>query len=202
MAPENKKNQIPPTEDLMREHGVLLRILLIYKAIIEQSGKGLCYPPLLCPVIADTAAIARDFIEEYHQRLEENYVFPVFLRHGQYVDLVHILLEQHNAARQLTRLILHYTRQCGGQELQSIFYLMGQYIRMYEPHSAREDTVIFPAFRSLVSDDEFRQLGELFEDIEEQKFGENGFQRVVNHIARIEQSLGIYDLSQFTPKLY
>jgi hemerythrin-like domain-containing protein len=125
LSPENKKNQIPPTEDLMREHGVLLRILLIYKAIIEQSGSlDLRSPPLLCPVIADTASIAQSFIEEYHQRLEENYVFPVFHKHGQYVELVHILLEQHNAARQLTRLILQYTRQCGRQDLQIIFYLM------------------------------------------------------------------------------
>jgi hypothetical protein len=73
---------------------------------------------------------------------------------------------------------------------------------MYVPHSAREDTVIFPAFRDLVSPEEFKQLGELFEDIEEQKFGKNGFQRIVDHIARIEQSLGIYDLSQYTPKFY
>jgi hemerythrin-like domain-containing protein len=40
---------------------------------------------------------------------------------------------------------------------------MQQFIRMYNPHEAREDTVLFPAFRKLVSSHEFDALGEDFE---------------------------------------
>ncbi|PUA35693.1 hypothetical protein C8Z91_28915 [Paenibacillus elgii] len=71
---------------------------------------------------------------------------------------------------------------------------------MYEPHEAREDTDLFPALRSIVTPKEFKNLGELFEEIEEKRFGKNGFQRIVQFISRIEQTLGIYDLSQFTPQ--
>jgi len=70
---------------------------------------------------------------------------------------------------------------------------------MYDPHSAREDTVVFPAFHGLVTPEEFKKLGETFEDIEEEKFGKDGFNHIVNDIAKIEQVLGIYNLSQFTP---
>lgn len=70
---------------------------------------------------------------------------------------------------------------------------------MYDPHSAREDTVIFPAFHKLVPAQEFKELGERFEEIEEQKFGENGFEHIVNEVANIEKVLGIYNLAQFTP---
>src|SRR5207237_5266049 len=35
-----------------------------------------------------------------------------------------------------------------------------QFIRMYNPHEAREDTVLFPAFRKIVSPHEFDALGE------------------------------------------
>ena len=38
-----------------------------------------------------------------------------------------------------------------------------QFIRMYNPHEAREDTVLFPAFRGIVSANEFDSLGEDFE---------------------------------------
>lgn len=69
---------------------------------------------------------------------------------------------------------------------------------MYEPNSAREDTVVFPAFHELVTPEEFKELGERFEKIEEQKFGENGFQHIVNEVAKIEKVLGIYNLAQFT----
>ena len=37
------------------------------------------------------------------------------------------------------------------------------------------------------------------EDEEHRRFGQTGFQGVVDNVADIEKSLGIYYLSQFTP---
>jgi len=78
--------------------------------------------------------------------------------------------------------------------------MLSQYIRMYAPHEAREDTELFPAFRKLVGSDEFERLGSQFEEIEERRLGKEGFKRIVNQVAQLEKSLGIYDLSQFTPR--
>ena len=77
---------------------------------------------------------------------------------------------------------------------------MSQFIRMYNPHEAREDTVLFPAFRTIVSKNEFDSLGEDFEKEEDKRFGQDGFFKVVDQVAAIEKKFGIYDLSQFTPK--
>ena len=43
-------------------------------------------------------------------------------------------------------------------------------------------------------------MGDKFEEIEHQKFGKPGFEGVVQKVAEIEKSLGIYDLASFTPK--
>lgn len=72
---------------------------------------------------------------------------------------------------------------------------------MYSPHEAREDTVLFPAFRKIVSRHEYDSLGEEFEKSEHEKFGEDGFATIVDKVARIEKRLGIYELSQFTPNI-
>jgi hypothetical protein len=72
---------------------------------------------------------------------------------------------------------------------------------MYGPHEAREDTVLFPAFRGVGSAHEFGALGEEFEKREDRLFGRNGFESVVERVARIERQLGIYELAQFTPKV-
>jgi len=72
---------------------------------------------------------------------------------------------------------------------------------MYRPHEAREDTVLFPAFRKIVSQHEYDSLGEEFENNEHKIFGEDGFETMVNKIADIEKQLGIYELAQFTPKV-
>ena len=70
---------------------------------------------------------------------------------------------------------------------------------MNSPHEAREDTVLFSAFRGIVSANEFDSLGEV-EKKEDELFGDDGFFKVVDRVAEIEKKLGIYDLAQFTPR--
>ena len=74
-----------------------------------------------------------------------------------------------------------------------------QFVRMYRPHAAREDTVLFPALRRVVSGHEYGALGEQFEDEEHRLFGEDGFEKVVDEVAQLERRLGLDDLARFTP---
>ena len=67
------------------------------------------------------------------------------------------------------------------------------------PREAREDTILFPAFRKIVSEHEYDALGEEFEKKENQLFHDDGFEKNVNAVAKLEKELGIYDLAQFTP---
>lgn len=76
---------------------------------------------------------------------------------------------------------------------------MTQFITMYRPHAAREDTVVFPEFKKLISPKEYHQLGDVFEAQEHKLFGKAGFQGVLEKIAGIEKALGIQDLSKYTP---
>ena len=48
----------------------------------------------------------RDFIENYHERSEEQAVFPRFRKAGKMVPLVDTLLTQHQAGRRVTQTIL------------------------------------------------------------------------------------------------
>lgn len=200
---EENKVEISPTEDLMREHGILHRILLIYRdALIYLRGQKINNQVNIYSIIYSTAIIAQQFIENYHQKLEEQYVFPKFSQNPEYSVLISTLLTQHNAAQELTNRILYTSslkNSCYFVINLNLICLISSYIRMYDPHSAREDTVVFPAFHELVTPEEFNELGEIFESIEEEKFGKDGFNRIVNDVAKIEQVLGIYNLSQFTP---
>nr|WP_274226641.1 hemerythrin domain-containing protein [Clostridium sp. 'White wine YQ'] len=152
-------------------------------------------------IIYNTAMIAQHFIEDYHQKLEEQYVFPKLSSNSKYSELINTLLNQHNAARKLTNNIIYSSTKntCYFENDLQLIRLLSLYINMYDPHSAREDTVIFPAFHELVNPEEFKELGDLFEKIEEQKFGEDGFERIVSEVTNIEKVLGIYNLDQFTP---
>lgn len=68
------------------------------------------------------------------------------------------------------------------------------------PHAAREDTVLFPALRVIVTRQEYDGLGEKFDEIERKAFGTDGFDIYLDQVTAFEKRLGIYDLAQFTPK--
>src|SRR5438477_9505731 len=81
-------------EDLMKEHGVLNRCLLIY----EEGLRRLRAKEEVTPqVFQHTATVVRHFVEEYHEKNEENFIFPQFKRAGKLTDLVATLLKQHKA---------------------------------------------------------------------------------------------------------
>ena len=197
--PPHEEEDVAPPEDLMREHGVLKRVLLIYDGAIRRIDAK---QPLSPDPIKNSAQIIRSFIEDYHEKLEEDHLFPRFEKAGKLADLTSVLRTQHQAGRRLTDQITQLATAASLKDVSSASRLreaMRQFNRMYAPHEAREDTVLFPALRTVVSKNEFAALGEDFEKKEHQLFGEDGFEKMVDRVASIEKALGIYDLSQFTP---
>ncbi len=197
---ESEGQEVSPPEDLMQEHGILNRILLIYDTCqIRLSAKT----DLSRETLGSAANIIRTFIEDYHEKQEEQYLFPRFRKAGQLTGLVNVLLQQHKVGRQITDRILQLTKSQTANEAESreLIGLLNNFNAMYRPHEAREDTVLFPAFRKIVSRHEYDSLGEEFEKNEHKLFGDDGFETMVGKVAAIEKSLGIYDLAQFTPEV-
>ena len=200
-APVPASPGLPPDDDLMREHGVLKRVLLCYREMTRRIEAG---NRVTAPDLHDAALIIHDYIEGFHEGLEEGYVFPRLRRDPAVVGTVTTLLVQHARGRVLTQFIL---ARATPSDLTSsgtrarLAAAMQAFVRMYEPHEAREDTVIFPAFRQIVPAQELAGLGQHFDDLERQQFGRDEFGAMVARVARIEQNLGIYDLNQFTPRV-
>ena len=191
---------IGPGEALMREHGVLRRVLLVYGEIGRRLEAG---AELDAGALRESAAIVRTFVEDYHERQEEDFVFPRFERANKLVDLVRVLRAQHQAGREVTERIQAAARQAAMSNAAARDHLRADllaFIRMYEPHAAREDTVLLPALHEIVSPSEYDALGEDFERREHAAFGEDGFEHAVARVAAIERTLGLENLAQFTPK--
>ena len=194
-----KQPEVTPPEDLMREHGVLDRVLLVYEAGLKKFDAKEDFDPA---VLVNAAQIVRDFIENYHEQSEEQAVFPRFKKAGKLVPLVDTLLAQHKAGRKVTETILQAapgSRQ-DGDDRRWLVPAIQSFIAMYRPHAAREDTELFPLLRGLVSPHEYDAMAEDFERKEHQLFGADGFEMMVQRVAGLEQSIGINDLAQFTPR--
>jgi hemerythrin-like domain-containing protein len=199
MVTGKKEEEVTPPEDLMREHGVLDRVLLLYEAGIRKFSSNEGFDPAL---ITQSAEIIRDFINNYHEKSEEEHVFPRFRRAGKMVDLVDTLLRQHDAGRKVTETILRLapSSRTNTNDRRQLIGSMQSFITMYRPHASREDTDLFPKLKDVVSSNEYDSMAEEFEKKEHQLFGEDGFEKMATRVAQLEQQMGIHDLNQFTPR--
>jgi hemerythrin-like domain-containing protein len=185
----------------MREHGVLRRAILVYReAAVKLRAKPAGVDP---DALRRTALLFRSFGEDYHEKkLEEAHIFPAIKRAGgpaaAYVD---ILIAQHQRGREITDYVLAVTAKGAivSADAEPLARALDGVELMYEHHTAREDTVVFPAWKDALSAHQLDEMGEKFEEIEHQQFGKDGFEDAVAQIAHIEQALGIADIARFTP---
>jgi len=189
----DEEAEVTPGEDLMQEHGVLERVLLIYEEGARRMNAG---EPLDLAVIAGAADIIAKFVEQYHERNEETFVFPRLEAAGREAPLVATLRLQHQRGRAITQQIKTLCQGPASSDLTRALTVFG---RMYRPHAAREDTVLFPAFRHVIGNSAYRDLGEELEEQEEKLVGKGGFERTVVEVSALEKRFGIDELSRFTP---
>ncbi len=198
---EDKGKEVPAVEDLMREHGVLRRALLVYSEAGSRLSLGKGEVPF--ELLGRTAALFRSFGEDYHERaLEEKHVFPPLIRAGgQNAALAKTLTTQHERGRQITEYVSAVAKRgsIGAADAGAFANMLASFVRMYQHHAAIEDTVVFPAWKKAISAARYHELTEQFEDLEQRMFGEDGFEDALQTIAVIEQAFGLADLSALTP---
>lgn len=196
------KKEVIAVEDLMREHGVLRRALFIYSETASRLRKN---PSSVLPdELGKTARLFQAFGEDYHEKkLEEAHIFPAVLKAGgEAASYPGVLVEQHRRGREITKYILTMTQggKLDAHSAKRLAQALESFVRMYRPHASREDTVVFPAWKDFLNEKQLDEMNDRFEDIEHQQFGRDGFENAVRQISDIEKKMGIFDLSEFTPK--
>ena len=194
---EGGEDDVTPSEDLMREHGVLRRVMYLYD---EATRRFEAHEEVPLDALAGGAQIIRHVIEDYHEKLEENFLFPRFEKAGKLADLTAVLRRQHEKGRDLTAQIMALAKAPLGEPDQAKLILaLRSFNHMYRAHAAREDTVLFPALHSIVGKHEYDEMGEKFEAKETEMLGDHGFEHAVEAVGKLEASFGVDDLAKLTP---
>src|SRR5207248_834239 len=125
--------EVTATEDLMREHGVLRRALLVYTAA---AAKLRTDPSKISPdALQQTARLFRAFGEEYHEKkLEEQYIFPAVKQAGgQAAAYPDVLVVQHNRGREITEYVLAVTQgaKLGAANADALAKALESFVLMY-----------------------------------------------------------------------
>jgi hemerythrin-like domain-containing protein len=147
-----------------------------------------------------------DFIFPLFRKADKAAVATKVSTATELTDLVKTLTSQHDTGRKIVDQITLLAKADALKDKDSRGRLadsLRRFSRMYRPHAAREDTVLFPALfqkDSIMTAAQFAEMGDKFEDKEQELFGKNGFEKIVADVAGMEKALGIEDLDQFTPK--
>ena len=187
---------VSATEDLMREHGVIRRVLVVYRECASRLRASPSAP--VGEGLQRAASLMRKFGEEYHEKqLEEAHIFPSLAKSA-VAGTAQTLLAQHKRGREITDLVLASTKgPIDSKNAESLARTLESFARMYEQHTAIEDTLIFPAWKKAISKKQLEDMGESFEKIEHDAFGKDGFEDAVAQIGEIEKALAI-DLAALT----
>lgn len=192
--------EVTAAEDLMREHGILRRALLVY----QESATRLRQDPASIPpdALEKAANLFRVFGEDYHERkLEEVFVFPIVKRSpGAAASYVDVLLVQHERGRAITDYVLSITQadRIPSNSVEPLAKALESFVRMYQHHAAMEDTIVFPVWKAAVGEAELDLLAAKFDEIEADEFGGDGFDAALTRMDEIETSLGLSNLEMFT----
>jgi hemerythrin-like domain-containing protein len=193
------EEDVSAVEDLMREHGVLRRLLVVYAELVPRLGtEAQRVDP---EALVAAAKLFRDFGENYHERiLEEEYLFPELRRAGgTTAAMVEVLVAQHERGREITDYIERTAAQ--GRivaRAASLADALGQFVRMYNAHATWEDTVAFPSWKKRQSKARLGELAERFEEIERRQFGGDGFDLALARVGVIERTFELGDVGRFT----
>ena len=170
-------------------------MLLAYRAMHDRLHRG---EDLDAGVVVDAAQIIADYVESFHEGLEEAYVFPRVA--GSHAGLVRTLLTQHDRGRHLTAAILTTAAQLPSAKARTALGgHLATFVAMYEPHEAWEDTLIYPALRAGTDQHTLDLLAERFADLENRQYGDDALAQMLDRVTGVEQRLGIADLAAFTP---
>jgi len=157
-----------PTLDLLQEHGsikVLLRILekmcgkLEFKENVDSAD------------MKKIVALIREFADKCHHGKEENLLFPAMKENNipEEVSLVDLLIEEHNAGRNLVK---NMAESIGQKDLAKFSENARGYVKLLDQHINKENTILFPMAGKSLTEEKQKKLAEGFEDIEKNVIGE------------------------------
>ena len=117
--------------------------------------------------------MVKDFIEGFHEQMEELYIFPMMRAVAKFEKIIDLLIAEHIASSHITTAI---TNLANTKKFPEMRVALAKFIKLYRLHSLREDTIIFRKFRKLVgvtSSQPFQKRW--MKTIEDEKFGPNAY---------------------------
>ena len=163
-----------PTEILMQEHDILLRVLdAAAREVQFMDETGTMHEE----TIERMVDFIRNFADRCHHAKEEKRLFVFMREHGMPANggPIAVMLHDHETGREFVRWVtkgLEMARAGDAAGVQTVRQNLAGYIGLLRMHIHKENNILFPmAARMMTPEDEARLLAE-FEQVEAEEVGE------------------------------
>lgn len=188
---------LPVGEDLMQEHGVFRRLLMIYDELSHRFEQGFADPD---GCLSKSTDLIITYVQNHHERIEELMVFPALTKANAQAELVSTLVEQHQVGRDITDAIqkrIESVPKPHSSTQAELSKLTRSYSHMFRAHAAREDTVAFPALRKIMTPTQYQEFSDKVLNIES-KMKVAELDDILKKVLLVETALDLADLNKFT----
>lgn len=163
-----------PIATLMEEHRRFLERLESFRDELRGVRAGAVAPADAPRRVAAFAGFLEEDVDRLHGRKEEAGLFPVLERHLPVEGgPVEVMLTEHESLREHQRSLARGAEKLQGEPsaieiISSIDTAFGAVRGLLSDHIAKEDQVLFPMARELLSADEMLEVSEIFQRVEEE----------------------------------
>lgn len=181
---------VSPTEQLSREHAILLRLLIAIENVLAKASVNV--GTSLMPVNR-AARMLQKVVVDHHMAFEESYVYPRIKPTDNLAELANVLQEQHDEARGAIRKIIDMTgegRVSDAIQLGELITICKEADYLFKVHMAWEESVVFTALYEIMDPGYFADIQDKLLGEERKMFGSKGLNELYDELAAVEKEAG------------
>lgn len=179
-----------PTDELMKEHSVILSMLEILDVACKRLETG---QPVSNEDLLQMLDFFKLFADQCHHGKEEKILFPEMVRAGIPGERgpIGVMLAEHTTGRKYMReMVESLHRFIGGDPGSRGGFILSsrRYISLLEQHISKENAVLFPMADMIISSGVMEQVSRDFVKLESEKFSPDVHEKFHALIARLRST--------------
>ncbi len=181
---------VRPTEDLMKEHAVIVRMLHVLSKASDRLSNEEDVDRQLFVQAVD---FLKNFADKCHHTKEEKHLFVEMMAHGVSGEVgpISVLMREHQDGRaHVKKLEALSGSKMTKRTRDGLNSTSGAYVDLLSKHIEKENKVLFPMADQLLTAEDQERLEKAFEEVEQKVMGPGVHERYHTMIEEWERKYG------------
>ena len=177
-----------PLEELREEHGAIMKVFALLQGVAreleEHNAKAVDH-------LTRILEFMTVFIDQCHHAKEEEFLFPAMQKaRTENTRLVSVLISEHEKGRRMTAILEAALTGFKGDDEQAVAQLIetiNGYVLLFRTHIRKENGLLFPEARVLLSEHDLQAMARQFDKLEEDRIGKGrheAFHRMIEQLGK------------------